>query len=552
MMFVDSRELSTGHEVETDLCVIGAGAAGITLAREFLGQDMKVCLLDGGGFDADESTQDLYRGENTGLDNQALHETRFRYFGGSTGIEGWGGWSLPFGELDFETRPWVDHSGWPIDRSDLNPYYVRAQEICGLGPFDYDLDSWISHLAGQLTVPDLNDGRVTIQMCQLGPPVFFGSEYRHEFAQQGNVDVYLYANVVGLETTDAGDHITSVRVRTLTGIEFRVSAKQFVLAAGGVENARLLLVSDRVHPAGLGNSHDLVGRFFMDNPRIWSGEFIPAKPVPWLEFFNPYGELARRPQKLRATYHKSVIAGALALSEDVQRQEGLVGYRAWLSPFYHAQGSRGWTSLRRLVWDLKKRRFPKKLPSKLWEILTDSRVPRGLYGHFMRPRRKGSRRYMLVNILENDPNPESRVSLSDERDALGVPRVRVHWEVGPLVRRTLRRAHELIGEELEASGLGRLAKPFTGGDDEDWGVAPLTAWHHMGTTRMHDDPARGVVDRNCRIHDVDNLFVAGSSVFPTAGPDMPTLTIVALALRLAEHLRPLFEIENHRVSLVSD
>jgi choline dehydrogenase-like flavoprotein len=541
-MFIDARETSTNTAIEADLCVIGGGAAGITLAREFLGQDVKVCLLEAGGFEPDEATQELYAGENVGLEYPGPDETRFRYFGGSTGIEGYGGWCMPFGTLDFEARPWVEHSGWPIGRSDLDPYYSRAQEILGLGPYDYDLESWVAHLDGQLAVPEFSSDRVSVGVCQLGPPVFFGSEYRHEFEPQSNVDVYLHANVVELETTDKADRVTSVRVKTLAGNEFRVSARVFVLATGGMENARLLLASNRVQAPGLGNAHDLVGRFFMDNPRIWAGEFIPSAPAPWLSFLNPYGVMARRSRKQYRDYHKSVVAGALVLSDEVQRQEGLVRYRAWLSPFYHAEGSPGWTALRTLVWELKKRRFPKDLPQKLKDILGDTRVVKGLYGRFIQRRRSGGRRVMLVNILENDPNPDSRITLSDQRDALGMPRIRVHWEAGPLVRRTLRRAHEIIGEELEASGLGRLVKPFTGHEDEEWDMAPLTTWHHMGTTRMNDDPALGVVDSDCRLHDVENLFVAGSSIFPTAGPDAPTLTIVALALRLAEHVRPLVKL----------
>ena len=386
-------------------------------------------------------------------------------------------------------------------------------------------------------MPDFGSGRVHTEVCQLGPPVRFGRDYRQTLEQAPNVEVYLHANAVEIETNDRADRVTGVRVKTRAGTEFRVEAKVVVVAAGGVENARLLLASNRVRPNGLGNQHDLVGRFFMDNPMVWAGEIHLSEPGRWTEFFDPHGKMRKRTRSVRGEYDRTLVAGGLAISEAVQRAERTLNFRAWVAPFYSGDHSPGMDSARRIYWELKHRTYPRNFWRHLGTILRHLPDVARALGQRLFKTRTRNKRYLLAHVLEQDPNPESRITLLDEVDELGVPRVKLAWVLGPQVRRTLRIAHRIIGEELVAAGIGRLEHPFTGADDEEWHEPPATTWHHVGTTRMHEDPTQGVVDADCRVHGIPNLFVAGSSVFPTAGNDMPTLTVVALALRLADRIR---------------
>jgi choline dehydrogenase-like flavoprotein len=535
-MFIDARTLADGAVVEADLCIVGAGAAGISIGLQFLHGPFRVCLLEAGGTKFDSATQSLYKGTNVGLPYPPLEQTRFRYFGGSTNIEGWGGWCKPFDAFDLRRREWVPYSGWPIDRDELDPYYARAHEILGLGPFDYNLDHWLEKLGPSLGLLNFACGTVETELSQISC-VRFGRDFRRELADSTNVRVYLHANAVEIETTVPPDKVTAVHAKTLTGRRLRVAARAFVLATGGIENARLLLLSNRVEPKGLGNGHDLVGRFFMDHPRLRLGDVVFSDRKTQAEFYDHHDRMRRRVRSIRGVYHRSLIAGALSIPDEVQRREQLLDYRAWIWAVYPGDESEGMESLRWMYWQAREGGLPRGSVKHLSNIRGDLRnVCAALYSRA----RGRAAAYKLENILEPDPNPDSRVTLGPERDDLGLPRVRVDWRLGPMVKRTLRRAHEIIGEELAKSGLGRLENPFSEDDDERWVSSLQCAWHHMGTTRMHEDPRRGVVDRNCKVHGIANLFIAGSSVFPTAGNDMPTLTIVALALRLADEVKRSF------------
>ena len=537
-MFIDARRLPNETVVETEVCIVGAGAAGISLAREFIRHPFRVCLLEAGGLKFDDETQALYRGENVGLPYEALHAARFRYFGGST--KGWGGWCKPLDHSDFERRDWVPHSGWPITRSDLDPYYERAQEVCHLGPFDYDIDRWQSNLGNPpLGVLPLADRRVVTEMCQLSPPTHFGKAYREEIRRADNLRAYLYTNAVRIETTETASVVTGVRARTLGGNELIVRGRIFILATGGIENARLLLLSNQVHAAGLGNRHDLVGRFFMDHPCLRVGNIVFSDGDISTDFYDPFYKFRKRARAKRAVYHRTLLAGSVVLAEQVQRNERLLNYEAWIVSMYRGDESRGMESLRRLYLAMRGKAMLAPKLQDVSNIVADfGNVCSALYGRFLRPKRL-VQRYQLVNIIEPDPDPESRVTLSSERDRLGLNCARLNWRVGPLPRRTLSRAQEILNEELARAGLGRLENQFVEDDDGTWLSLLRWVWHHMGTTRMHDDPKQGVVDVDCRVHGISNLFIAGSSVFPTAGKDMPTLTIVALALRLADHVKRL-------------
>jgi len=336
-MLTDGRDIPKNTRIDTEVCIIGAGAAGITLAREFIGQPFRVCLLESGGLEYENDTQTLHQGENVGIPNGwELERARLRYFGGTTNH--WGGWCRPLDAIDFETRDWIPFSGWPFDKPHLDPFYERAHPICQLGPWDYDLENWKSKDSPSL--PFKGD-RVTTSIFQISPPTRFGHVYRQEIAHAKNISTILHANVVEIETTKTTTLATGLKVACLDGNQFSVSAKIFILSVGGIENPRLLLLSNKVYRNGLGNQNDLVGRFFMDHAHLESGVLLLTAPAISLGLYNQHQS------------DKTTICGALNLNPETLRREKLANFSAILERKSLSEMSKGVTSLRVLSRSIK-------------------------------------------------------------------------------------------------------------------------------------------------------------------------------------------------------
>jgi choline dehydrogenase-like flavoprotein len=534
-VYIDLLEQPARTTVEVDVCIVGGGAAGISIARELSSRNVSVALLEAGGLKLEAETQALYRGESVGLRYGALDETRFRYFGGSTNPEAWGGWCKPLDEIDLEERPWVPHSGWPLTWDDLEPWYRRAQVVCEAGAFDYDLDSWRKRVDVPLGEFAISGNRIVTQLAQLSPPTRFGRRYRDELGASRDVTVYLHANATRIVTDADGSTAEIVEAVTLEGQRLSVGCRVVILAAGGIENARLLLVSPGSRGVGIGNENDLVGRFFMDHPRLELGSVEFAEgALPNL--YDPSYKFRKRRKTPVSPYDHTLVAGSLAVAPEIQQSEHLLNFRAWIVATYPGHGSPAADAMKRLYIGLRERELPATIRDDLAAIARrPDHAAATAIGRLLRPERL-VQTYRLVNVLEPEPLPESRVTLSDAVDSLGLPRTRLDWHVGDLVRRTLATAHSILDEDLRRSGVGRLVDPYRLDQKDRFLDSLAWVWHHMGTTRMHADPESGVVDPDCRVHSTTNVYVAGSSVFPTSGNDMPTLTIVALALRLADHV----------------
>lgn len=533
-MLIDTRQLPNDSTVDTTVCVIGGGPAGITLGLELATQGFEVCLLESGGLAPDNATRDLYRGASTGLPYQFADGCRSRYLGGSSNC--WGGWCRPLDPWDFAPRPWVAHSGWPLDAAALAPYYQRAHAVLKLGPLNFTPAWWEQAIArADVRRLPLPSGQVRDTVSQFSPPVRFGRLYRPDLERASRLRVYLWANAVNLATDRPATTVREVEAATLCGRRLRVRARLVVLAAGGIENARLLLASHQVQPSGLGNGEDLVGRYFMDHPRMQSG---------WVRFAPDWAR--NKLYDIKYHYMNSAVAARgthlaaqLALTEAVQQREQLLNARVWFCSQFPGEGSAAAQALFRY----KQAALKKDQPG--WEPLRDAVT---MACHPLDTLAYGATRVLhprwliqgvrFQTIVEPAPDPDSRVRLSrDARDRLGMPRVEVDWRLGPQVQRTFDRTLAIIGAELEQAGVAevRLDPPLEG---RPWpaSLEPEGTWHHMGTTRMHASPRHGVVDAHCRVHGLANLYVAGSSVFPTAGANFPTITLTALALRLADHL----------------
>ncbi len=519
--------------LDTDVCIIGAGPAGISLAQAFDGKPFRVILLEGGQLRRDRASQALYKGENVGLHYDALDQARSRYFGGSSNC--WGGFCRPLDAHDFEARDWVPNSGWPIRRSDLMPYYQRAHALLQLGPFEYDpaaWQDWVGRPDARL-VPFSRD-RVMNVISQLSPPTRFGRHYRADIDRSRNVSAYLNANVTEIETPETGARVTGVRVRNRAGTSFQINARHYILATGGIETPRLLLASNRHQPAGVGNQNDLVGRYFMDHPRLRSGTIVFRDAKAHSTIYDLHVTL---PGAIRAQGVK--IAAYFGLTAETQRAERLGNTRCYTVSRYVGDDLASYTAvshLRQAVHGAGSllERSSADLMNIVKQLPNVAVLVAGL--KFRLPML--ARGFSLETVVEPTPLPDSRVTLGTERDPLGMPRVKVDWRLGELEKRTIRRTQEILGEEMLRSGAGTVVVNAPS-DDEAWPDTLAGCWHHMGTTRMSDDPRQGVVDANCRVHGMENLFIAGSSVFPTCGSDMPTITIVALALRLADKITAL-------------
>ena len=537
-MIVDSRSIDNSCRLQSEICIVGAGAAGITLALEFLSKNISVFLLESGGARSDSMTQSLYAGKNAGLSYDRLEETRSRYLGGSTNC--WGGWCRPLDFLDFEKRDWVPNSGWPFGKEEMYRHYVRSHSLLQLGPFNYDQDFWSPEFAKKnISLFPLDGRRIDNIVYQISPPSRFGSLYRAQLSQSSNVKVMLFANVAEIQTNESATEVTGVRVATLNGTNFTVSAKLVVLAAGGIENARLLLLSNQVQKMGLGNERGLVGRYFMDHPRIRWARVRLTDQLRHRQLYDATMAFTRSGY----TYKDVRIAAHVAPTPEWQRKLSLPNSRTYLVAHYAHDMSDAYLCLKAIPRQLRGyRRFGYPIRDLAREIMRGlpaliANAPLAVIGalDFWFNPRLVKRDFDLETTLEPIPNYESRVSLSSTRDRLGLNQVTVDWRVTDQDRLHFNALRTLLTQELTRQDVVQLA-----GEPMDlaeiWPKTVVGCWHHMGTTRMDPDPAKGVVDADCRVHGISNLFVAGSSVFPSVGSDVPTITIVAMALRLAVRL----------------
>ena len=495
--FLDARTIPAGASIETDIAIIGGGPAGISLALALAATPIRVVLLESGGMNFDRKTQDLYAGPKSGYPYLKLDASRLRYLGGSSNH--WGGWCRPLSEIDFETRDWMPHSGWPFPRKEIEPYFKRAQSLVEAGPLVYDHGAkWLKAYGAPLA---LGEGGVYTSWFQFSKtrdsvlPTYFGHRYGDDLKRIAHLSVYTHANVTGLQLTPDAAKLDRLDVATLSGNKFTIKPKIVVLATGAMENARLLLASNDVATAGIGNGNDLVGRFFADHA-------IPRDCATMVVFNGQFASY----YITNTTERGAILRAAFSPTETYQREKKLVA---------------SLTTVENEV----------KLDELGQAAVATTASAFGIDA-------SNAKAFSMGCGLELTPNPERRVLLTDERDALGMPRLSLRMRASDGDFLQYRETMKELGRQLLAARIGMIRlNQKTHGDwlsVMDWGN------HHMGTTRMSADPKLGVVDANSQIHGVGNLYVAGSSVFPTYGASNPTMNLVALTLRLATHLRKVF------------
>jgi choline dehydrogenase-like flavoprotein len=519
-MIIDFRKSNTPSALETDICIIGAGAAGLTLASQLNGL-CRVLVVEAGDRHPPKQRDDALIGESD-TPFAGFEAGRRRALGGAT--RGWFGQCLRLDPIDFAPRAWVPHSGWPFGIDTLAPFYDRAEHMLGLGQPTYDSQMWRS--AGRpIAAFDGTDvtPRFTVYCRQ---PDFSESLGRQIARAASTATVVLNAAACELTLAENGRFVRDLQLRSSNGRQGVVRAQTFVLAGGGIENPRLLLTSNRQQAAGIGNAHDLVGRFFQDHPSGTTGVLSIAQPHRLQDLFRKFysagllvwPKLAlSEAAQLRGQY---LNANALMLYDYAPTSALSVAKRAASAAQARRLGALAHASARLLahVPELAVRAVHS------WTTgLAPMFAPSGV---------------MLKTHVEQMPDPQNRITLSDARDALGVPRARLTWRVHQDELRTLRAMTEAVGMAFDRLGFGAIAVADWVDQDPATAQAYLEdTFHHAGTTRMANSAAQGVVDPQCRVFGVENLYVAGGSVFPTSGYANPTLTIMALAIRLSDHLK---------------
>jgi choline dehydrogenase-like flavoprotein len=565
-----------GSRFEADVVVIGGGPAGLTIAREFIGSTTKILILESGLETEDAVHMELVRlesgdepkGEASLNFRQAFHshmatfDPKSQPFGIRTRVLGgaathWPGKSATFDDIDFAERDWVPNSGWPISRDSLEPYFERAAHILNLGPNLYDERLW-KLIRGRIKRPPLDQTKLSSFFWQFARSrlkhtevMNFADEFRALDAK--NIRTLINATVMHIDTNDAGDAFAGVDISTIEGVRHYAKAKICVLAAGGIENARLLLNSNRQHKEGLGNCHDVVGRYLMDHPGTRIGYFKKEdlKSAEYLGFYSiPHnGDLI-------------MYTHGLAFSPEFQVREKLLNTAIYVLP--EISPNDPFTAAKRLI------RFKStNLVADLWsavssigplskgigvKVFSAEWFPRFLKRYIVNLLMSINPSFVIREfhskgvphqldrmgihvITEQEPNRESRVMLSEHKDPLGSPRIIALWKISEAERRSVVRIGQLLQEELPKAG---MPIPVL----DDWIIENrphegtlVDMAHTIGTTRISDDPKAGVVDSQCMVHGVNGLYIAGGSVFPTSGHANPTLMIVSLAIRTADQIK---------------
>jgi choline dehydrogenase-like flavoprotein len=491
--FIDARTLADATVLEPDLAIIGGGPAGISLALALADTKLNILLLESGGTNFDPANQKMYAGSQTGQHYIALDAGRLRFLGGSTNH--WGGWCRPLDTIDFEQREWMPHSGWPFPRKALDAYYPRAQKLVEAGPWLYDK---AGASAAALGAPlQLGDGGVYTSWFQFSKtrdsnlPTYFGHRYEDDLKRAPRVKPLLHANVTGIRLARDATRVDHLDVATLNGKRFTVKPRVTVLACGGMENVRLLLASNDVMTGGVGNQNDLVGRFFADNPTPRDVATLVSFAGPLAPYYGSNLALANGP----------ILQAAFAPTDDFRRT-------------------------RRTTASLTTVEQPLELDDTGKAAVITTAIALGVDA-------SNAKVYSLGCGMELLPDPERRLTLTGEKDALGLPRLKLSMRVAEADFSLYHDTLKELGRQLLVSGTGmvKITRRESWSQNMDWGN------HHLGTTRMHDDPKQGVVNADSQVHGVGNLYIAGSSVFPTYSASNPTLNLIALTLRLADHLK---------------
>jgi choline dehydrogenase-like flavoprotein len=471
-MFVEAKAFEAGHVERAQVCVFGSGPAGLTVAHGLAEQGINVLLVEAGGLDFEDDSQEFYRGTVVGDRYFDLSEARLRMFGGTSNH--WGGYCIPLSPQDFEPHPFLRDVGWPISAADLAPFLGEACNILDI----------TNEFGEKYFAP-----KVIRTSFQYSAPVHLGEKYFDYCAESQNLRVCLDSALTGLRLDERAIH--EAQVTTSEGRPWSVVADNYVICLGGIENSRMLLWMNEKSNGGLVPRSEILGRYWMEHPHAHVADVVFHQSGP--DFFRDG----------KANF---------ALTKDAQHEARVLNAGLLVE-------EQAYDATKELIADL---------------MCVAPALGRELMAAFGKDLVCGAR---LRSHWEQAPVRENRVALGQEKDRFGIPRPVLHWHRSDLDRRVIVETVRIFGDELAREDLGRLRLADWIRDDLPIpDTRTMAGWHHMGGTRMSASANDGIVDRDLRLHGIENLYVGGSSVFPAAGYANPTLTIVQLSLRLAQHL----------------
>lgn len=520
-MIVDAASFESSQTLKTDICILGGGVSGIVLARELAPFFGEISLIEAGDTSFSIENQALYEPEILPELYPDPTYSRLRMLGGSSNH--WENGTEPFDPIDFEKRDWIDNSGWPIGYSEVSKFYPDAEKYCGVGGEGYDAKTW----SETLQMDDLFASTDNIE-SGIGkdsvPPTRFFEEYQKDLSASKNITIYKNANVSDIDFEPVSSKVTSIVFSSHNLIKHRISANVFIMCFGGIENARMLLEFNLRNDNKLGNENDNVGRYFMDHPTIRAAHLYPFER----DMFAFY-------QGFRQT--SQYILGTLKLTPAALRENKTVNMRMALKPGSNIDLSHGISSLHTFNDDLIPDHFGTHLTNVLKDLdLIVDKYSRKKFDTPLFDESDEFHSFQILAMMEQTPNRNNRIRLGSQTDKFENHKIIIDHEVSESDREMAWKSLNTLANEVGTISIGRV-RLLREQEDRIWNSQLGFAHHHMGTTRMSDSARTGVVDSDQKVFGTDNFYVSGSSVFTTGSHVRPTLTIVALTLRLVEHLK---------------